>query len=65
MDAIASGGGVGAVVSQVSFRVARSTPLAPSREPVVRADIGSNALKLIQAIVANVSASGHDLDIKG
>ncbi len=65
MDAIASGGGVGAVVSQASFRVARSASPAPSRGPELRADVGTNALKLIQAMVVDVSASGHDLDIKG
>ena len=65
MDGFASGGGVGAVVSQASFRVVRSEPLAPEKEQVVRADVGTNALKLIRSAVANTSATGHDLDLKG
>lgn len=65
MDGIASGGGVGAVVSQSSFRVALSELLVPEREQEIRSDIGTNALKLIQSIVVDFSTTGHDLDIKG
>ncbi len=64
MDGIASVAGVGAVVNQARIQ-AGNRPIVRLAEPEVSADMGSNALKLIQALVLDVLATGHDLDVKG
>ncbi len=62
MDAIASVSGVGAVAGRVSFTGSTS----PTVTSVVDAndDVSIQALKLIQAAVANTPAGVQQLDVK-
>ncbi len=62
MDGLASVSGVGTVAGQVSF-----TASAPPSEQGPRdftGDIGANALRLVQAAVANTPTGVQQLDVK-
>ena len=63
MDVTASSGSVGAVASQARFQVEYQGRVLKEQLDVI-GDLGANALKLIQsAVIENVSAPGHDLDV--
>ena len=62
MDGLASISGVGTVAGQTSITV--STPAVTGGAPDLTGDISANALKLIQAAVANTPAGTQQLDVK-
>lgn len=62
MDGLASVSGVGTVAGQASFTV--SAPPLPRGPRDMTGDLGANALKLIQAAVANTPAGAQQLDVK-
>lgn len=63
MDAVASVSGVGVMAGQRPVPVPAS-PEAAGGPPKVTADLGSKALRLIQAAVANNPVSAHRLDVQ-
>ena len=63
MDGLASVSGVGTVAGQVSF-TASAPPPAGEGPRDFTGDIGANALRLVQAAVANTPAGAQQLDVK-
>lgn len=64
MDAIASVSGVGVTAGQRPVFVSAPQGAGQDTAPPVTADLGSTALRLIQAAVASAPAPTHRLDVQ-
>jgi len=62
MDGVASIGIVGAVARQT--QVLATQLYQPGQQGGPAADPGTSALKLIQSLVADVTGTGYDLDVR-